>query len=164
MNADRTIKRLSRRRFAGAASEAVTRSLATRRRTPTASRGSRRTAGRVRLSSCLVALLILQGATYAQPPDPAAVGRDRPLTSSWLCENERSVLLNAHPRRPAEEAWLTYAGTRVAVARDRRAPDVTYGSSDNRVRWTERGNEAELAFESLLERPIQCRRHDPSPR
>ncbi len=156
--------RLTRRRCAGAAGEPASRPSTTRRRPPSASRWPRRTAGRVRLSSCLLALLILQGETHAQPPDPAAVGRDRPLTSSWLCENERSVLLNAHPRRPAEEAWLTYAGTRVAVARERKAPGVTYGSADNRVRWTERGSEAELAFEGLLERPVLCRRQDPSPR
>ena len=75
----------------------------------------------------LLALLLLGGAAAAQPPEPAAVGRDRPLTTSWMCENERSVLLNFHPRRSSEEAWLTYAGTRVAVERTRSASGVSFG-------------------------------------
>jgi hypothetical protein len=109
-------------------------------------------------------LVTTVGAGFAQAPDPAAIGRDRPLTSSWICENERSVLLNAHPRRTSEEAWLTYAGNRVAVARVRHAPEMTYASPDDMVRWVERGSEATLTFDALLERPIVCRRQDSSPR
>ena len=109
-------------------------------------------------------LLAMTAAPGAQTPEPASVGRDRPLTSSWLCENERSVLLNVHPRRPAEEAWLTYAGTRVAVKRVRPAPELTYQTADGGVKWTERGHEAMLAFAGLLERPLLCRRQEPVPR
>jgi hypothetical protein len=97
----------------------------------------------------------------AQPPEPAGVGRDVPLTSTWLCENERSVLLNAHPRRPAEEAWLTYAGTRVAVTRKGRAGGIEFASADGKVRWQEKGNEATLQFDGLLREPVICRRQDP---
>lgn len=97
----------------------------------------------------------------AQPPEPAAVGRDMPLTSTWLCENERSVLLNAHPRRPTEEAWLTYAGTRLVVTRKRGAAGIEFASGDGKVRWQERGNEATLRFDDLLREPVTCRRQDP---
>ena len=76
---------------------------------------------RPRRFPAVLALLACTAGAAAQPPEPAAVGRDRPLTTVWLCENERSVLLNFHPRRPSEEAWLTYAGTRVAVERTRSA-------------------------------------------
>lgn len=98
------------------------------------------------------------GTSRAQPPDPAAVGRERPLTSTWFCENERSVLLNAHPRRRSEEAWLTYAGTRVAVTRLPTVGEVSFASADDKVKWTERGSEAVLAFDGLLDRPVICRR------
>jgi len=108
----------------------------------------------------LLPLLLLStgGTAVAQPPEPAAVGRDRPLTTSWLCENERSVLLNFHPRRPSEEAWLTYGGTRVAVARQRSASGLSFGSQDGKVQWHEKGNEATLRFADLVAEPLRCRR------
>jgi hypothetical protein len=116
----------------------------------------RRTARRsVPLSALLIAFA---GAVVAQPPEPAAVGRDRPLTSTWMCENERSVLLNAHPRRRHEEAWLTYAGTRVAVERRPSTAGVTFASADGKVSWREKGDEATLRFEGLLDAPVICRR------
>ena len=112
-------------------------------------------AGRVLLP---LAVLACTGGAMAQPPEPAAVGRDRPLTTTWLCENERSVLLNFHPRRPAEEAWLTYAGTRVAVERTRSASGVSFASPDGKVKWHEKGDEATLQFADLLAEPLRCRR------
>ncbi len=112
-------------------------------------------AGRAAL---LLALLAFGAGSAAQPPEPAAVGRDRPLTTSWLCENERSVLLNFHPRRPSEEAWLTYAGTRVAVERRRSASGVSFASADGKVGWHEKGDEATLQFADLLPEPVHCRR------
>ncbi len=114
--------------------------------------------GRRRLSLHAAALLmIIAGASAAQPPEPAAVGRDRPLTSTWLCQNERSVLLNAHPRQRVEEAWLTYGGTRVAVERRRSAAGVSFASPDGKVRWHESGDEATLEFDGLLAAPLLCR-------
>ena len=107
----------------------------------------------------LAAILVAAaGVVYAQPPEPAAVGRDRPLTTTWLCENERSVLLNVHPRRPSEEAWLTYAGTRVAVERTRSASAVSFASADGKVAWHEKGDEATLQFADRLAEPLLCRR------
>ena len=105
-----------------------------------------------------VALQACTAGAVAQPPEPAAVGRDRPLTTTWLCENERSVLLNFHPRRPSEEAWLTYAGTRVAVERRRSASGVSLASPDGKVQWHEKGDEATLRFDDLLAEPLRCRR------
>jgi len=103
-------------------------------------------------------LLAAGSASLAQPPEPAAVGRERPLTSTWLCENERSVLLNAHPLRRYEEAWLTYAGTRVAVVRSRGASGASFASSDGKVHWSEKGDEATLQFADRLAEPLLCRR------
>jgi len=103
-------------------------------------------------------LVAAAGASLAQPPEPAAVGRDRPLTSTWLCENERSVLLNAHPSQRHEEAWLTYAGSRVAVERTRSASGVSFASRDGKVTWQEKGDEATLQFSGLLAEPLLCRR------
>ena len=109
---------------------------------------------------CAALLVAAAGAGLAQPPEPATVGRDRPLTSTWLCENERSVLLNAHPSRRHEEAWLTYAGTRVAVERTRSASGVSFASRDGKVTWHEKGDEATLRFAGLLAEPLTCRRQD----
>ncbi len=101
---------------------------------------------------------VLTGASaVAQAPDPAAVGRDRPLTSTWFCENERSVLVNAHPRRRAEEAWLTYGGTRVQVERVPTESGVAFDSHDGKVKWRESGEQATLEFEDLLKAPLLCR-------
>jgi len=120
--------------------------------------GWRRPAGR-HFSLPLAAILVAAaGGGFAQPPEPAAVGRDRPLTTTWLCENERSVLLNFHPRRPSEEAWLTYAGTRVAVERTRSASGVSFASADGKVKWHETGDEATLQFADRLPEPLPCRR------
>lgn len=119
----------------------------------------RQFAAALRATTCS-ALLLAMGGAHAQPPEPASVGRDRPLTSTWLCENERSVLLNSHPRRRVEEAWLTYAGTRVAVERVLSAAGISFGSADGKVKWQEQGDEATLEFAGLLEQPLLCRRQD----
>lgn len=111
-----------------------------------------------------LAFALLVAASAAQPPEPAAVGDDRPLTSSWLCENERSVLLNAHPRRRNEEAWLTYAGNRVAVARVRGTSAVAFESRDRKVKWLETGGQATLEFAGLLKAPLTCLRQQTAKR
>lgn len=111
-------------------------------------------------AAAVAALLLTGGLAAAQPPPPAKAGRDRPLTSTWSCENERSVLLNAHPRPRVEEAWLTYAGTRIAVERQRSASGVAFASADGKVRWHEKGDEAILQFDGVLAEPLFCRRQD----
>ena len=115
-------------------------------------------------SSFAFLLALATAGGMAQPPEPAAVGRDRPLTSTWLCEDERSVLINAHPRRRKEEAWLTYAGTRVAVERKAVASGVKFASRNGKVRWHEIGDEATLEFTELRAEPMKCRRQERSPR
>jgi hypothetical protein len=112
-------------------------------------------AGRVLLP---LVLLAFGAGTAAQPPEPAAVGRVRPLTTTWLRENERSVLLNFPPRRPSEDAWLTYAGTRVAVQRARSASGASFASKDGKVTWHEKCDEATLQFADVLAEPLRCRR------
>jgi membrane-bound inhibitor of C-type lysozyme len=138
---------------------------ATTRRRPRRGRSSpaplsQRRAARFLRALCAPVLLAAGNAGLAQPPEPATVGRDRPLTSTWLCENERSVLLNAHPRRQHEEAWLTYGGTRVAVVRTRSASGIAFASGDGKVQWHEKGDEATLQFAGLLDPPVLCRRQD----
>lgn len=63
-----------------------------------------------------------------------------------------------------EEAWLTYAGNRIAVERTRSASGVSFRSRDGKVQWHERGDEATLEFSEVLTTPLTCRRQDRSPR
>lgn len=123
-----------------------------------------RPAGALPAAVVCAALLAAEGTCLAQPPEPAAVGRDRPLTSSWLCENERSVLINTHPARPSKQSWLTYAGTRVAVERVRGTSDVVLASGDGRVAWQEQGDTATLQFAELLSGTLVCRRQVSRPK
>lgn len=88
----------------------------------------------------------------------ARVGKQQPITSEWLCANGRVVLINFHPRRPQEEAWLIYLGNRVAVTRRPVASGVAYASADGKVRWHEKGTAGELEFAGLLDAPLACDR------
>jgi hypothetical protein len=96
----------------------------------------------------------------ASPPLAAdgRVGKERPITREWTCENERVVLINFHPRRPHEDAWLTYLGNRVAVTRQPAASGIAYASADGKVRWREKGTEGRLEFAGLLDAPLACSR------
>jgi membrane-bound inhibitor of C-type lysozyme len=80
----------------------------------------------------------------------------RPITREWTCDNGRVVLVNYHPRRILEPAWLTYLGNRVEVARKRVASGVAATSADGKVNWHEKGNEATLEFAGLLDAPLHC--------
>jgi hypothetical protein len=86
------------------------------------------------------------------------VGKERPITREWTCANGRIVLINFHPRRPKEEAWLTYLGNRVAVTRQPVASGIAYASADGKVRWHEKGNDGNLEFAGLLDAPLACSR------
>lgn len=96
----------------------------------------------------------------ALPLNAAATraGKERPITSEWTCENGRIVLINFHPRRPTEEAWLTYLGNRIEVTRQPVASGIAYASADGRVRWHEKAGQARLQFAGLLEQPLACNR------
>lgn len=83
----------------------------------------------------------------------------RTFTSEWACENGRTVLINAHPRRPREVAHVTYLGNRVSVKPKGSARDGSHYSEDGRVVWQWRGkDEALLSFDGLLSEPVVCKR------
>jgi len=66
------------------------------------------------------------------------------------------VLLNAHPRRQHEEAWLTYGGTRVAVARTRSALGVSFASGDGKVQWHEMATRRRCSSPACSTRPCSA--------
>ncbi|MCX8005112.1 MAG: MliC family protein [Burkholderiaceae bacterium] len=103
----------------------------------------------------LAGLLALSAAAAAAD---TRLGKDRPITREWRCDNGRVVLINYHPRRPQEDAWLTYLGNRVPVTRQAAGAGIAYVSADGRVRWFEKGDEGTLEFGGLLDAPLPCQR------
>ena len=102
---------------------------------------------------CFVALtLAAVPAAYASNTSPT-----RSFTTDWLCENGRVLRVNAHPRRPPQEAQLTYGGSRVALQVVPTASGVRYASKDGKVIWHSQGQEGQLTFEPLLSEPITCK-------
>ncbi|MCS6944822.1 MAG: MliC family protein [Sutterellaceae bacterium] len=106
----------------------------------------------VRLLASLLSLFAAAAAADTR------VGKHRALTHEWHCDNGRVVLINFHPRRPQEDAWLTYLGNRVPVTRQAAGAGIAYVSADGRVRWFERGEEGSLQFGGLLDAPLPCQR------
>lgn len=104
------------------------------------------------------AAVALLGALAAAAPVAAQTkpGQPRPITREWTCANGRIVLVNYHPRRIREPAWLTYLGNRIEVTRKRVETGIAAMSTDGKVNWHERGNAAQLEFEGLLDQPLQC--------
>jgi hypothetical protein len=82
--------------------------------------------------------------------------QQKPITREWTCDNGRIVLVNYHPRRIREPAWLTYLGNRVEVTRKRVDSGLAATSADGKVNWHEKGNSAELEFAGLLDQPLHC--------
>jgi hypothetical protein len=80
----------------------------------------------------------------------------KPITREWTCENGRTVLVNYHPRRILEPAWLTYLGNRIEVTRKRVDSGIAAVSADGKVNWHEKGTSAQLEFLGLLDQPLQC--------
>ena len=57
------------------------------------------------------AAIVLAALATAAPVDALlAQAKSRPITREWQCDNGRIVLVNYHPRRIREPAWLTYLG------------------------------------------------------
>ena len=107
---------------------------------------------RVRAALTLACLLLAATAADAQTPPP----QPKPITREWICDNGRIVLVNYHPRRIREPAWLTYLGNRIEVARARVDAGISATSADGKVNWHEKGNSAELEFAGLLDAPLHC--------
>jgi membrane-bound inhibitor of C-type lysozyme len=108
---------------------------------------------KLQVGSVLLVAALLASTALAQ-----TVRKDRPITSTWECDNGRTVLFNAHPRRPREEAWVTYLGNRVEVHLTRSAGGARFASKDGKVTWQTSGAEATLEFAGLLDQPLSCRR------
>ena len=100
-------------------------------------------------ATVLVAALLSAAPVLAQ-------NKPKPITREWHCDNGRTVLVNYHPRRIREPAWLTYLGNRIEVARTRVDTGIAAASADGKVNWYEKGNSAELEFVGLLDQPLHC--------
>jgi hypothetical protein len=79
-----------------------------------------------------------------------------PITREWQCENGRIVLVNYHPRRIREPAWLTYLGNRVEIARVRVDKSIVATSADGKTHWRESADRATLEYAGLLDAPLAC--------
>lgn len=82
--------------------------------------------------------------------------KPRPITRVWQCENGRAVLVNYHPRRIREPAWLTYLGNRVEITRVRVDRSIVATSADGKIHWTESADRAALEYAGLLDAPLAC--------
>ena len=105
-----------------------------------------------RIAAALILTLVPAALPHAETKQP----QPKPITREWNCTNGRTVLVNYHPRRIGEPAWLTYLGNRIEVARKRVPSGIAATSSDGKVNWHEQGNTAQLEFEGLLDQPLQC--------
>lgn len=105
---------------------------------------------RVALAALACAALAAAQTSFAQS-NPA---KPRPITREWRCENGRVVLVNYHPRRIREPAWLTYLGNRVEIARVRVDKSIVATSADGRIHWRESGAAATLEYAGLLDAPL----------
>jgi hypothetical protein len=115
---------------------------------------------RARLLIPLCALFAtLAPSAWAQGSNTATT---RSFTSEWTCSNGRTVLVNAHPRRPREVSHVTYLGNRIALKPTGPAKDGRHVSADGKVVWQYQGNEGQLSFEGLLQEPVTCTRNTTS--
>jgi hypothetical protein len=105
-------------------------------------------------SAAVLALLGLAAGTAAA----SNTATSRSFTSEWQCEKGRTLLINAHPVRPREEAWLTYAGKRVEVLLQAMAKDAPqrFASKDGKVVWARLNDTSMLQFAGLTEQPLAC--------
>ena len=106
--------------------------------------------------SLLVALLLAAALTPGFVRAQTKPAQPKPITREWNCTNGRTVLVNYHPKRIGEPAWLTYLGNRIEVSRKRVASGIAAESADGKVNWHEKGNEAVLEFAGLLDEPLHC--------
>jgi hypothetical protein len=104
----------------------------------------------------LVAAAIVAAAVPFTLPAQTRLPQPKPITRTWNCTNGRIVLVNYHPRRLLEPAWLTYLGNRIEVTRKRVDSGIAATSADGKVNWHEKGNLAELEFAGLLDQPLHC--------
>jgi len=105
-----------------------------------------------------VVLTAAQGAS-AQNTRPT-----RAFTTEFTCDNGRTLLINAHPRRPREVTHLTYVGNRVEMRLEGTVAEGRYVGRDGKVEWvwsTIRRTEGRLRFDGLPDTPVTCVRTEP---
>ncbi|GIL04428.1 hypothetical protein FBR04_05245 [Betaproteobacteria bacterium PRO7] len=107
---------------------------------------------RLALAALVCAALAAAQTSFAQ----SRPAKPRPITREWQCENGRVVLVNYHPRRIREPAWLTYLGNRVEIARVRVGRDIVAASADGKIHWNESADRATLEYAGLLDAPLAC--------
>jgi len=117
---------------------------------------SRTPAAWVAAAALATALAPCLASAQTRPTQP------KPITREWNCTNGRTVLVNYHPKKIAEPAWLTYLGNRIEVTRKRVASGIAAESADGKVNWHEKGNSAELEFAGLLDQPLHCESKAPN--
>ena len=110
-----------------------------------------------RTLTSVLAIALATGAASA-PAQSSNTATTRAFTTEWTCDNGRTVLINAHPRRPREVAHVTYLGNRVSVKPKGPASEGRHVSEDGKVVWQWKGNEGQLSYEGLLPEPITCTR------
>jgi hypothetical protein len=113
-------------------------------------------------AAALVPQLALLALTALATPGAAASNTTttRSFTSDWLCDNGRSLLVNAHPAPLDEDAWLTYAGKRVEVSLQAGASKdgaQRFASKDGKVAWACLKESCMLQFAVEPSQPVTCK-------
>lgn len=118
------------------------------------------------MKTLAVTLVLLSASVMPPVLAQSNTAPTRSFTTEWTCDNGRKLLINAHPRRPREEAHISYTGNRIEVRLQGPVAGGRYASADGKVIWqidpTDR-NRGELSYTGLLPQPVSCTRNDPVP-
>jgi hypothetical protein len=108
----------------------------------------------------LVLLLVASSGANAQNTKPT-----RAFTTEFACDNGRTLLVNAHPRRPREVTHITYIGNRVEMKLQGPLAEGRYVGRNGEVEWLwspSKRQEGRLRFEGMPDTPVTCIRIEPS--
>jgi hypothetical protein len=115
------------------------------------------------LAPALLALLVVvPNSANAQNTRPT-----RAFTSEFVCDNGRTLLVNAHPRRPREVTHITYLGNRVEMKLEGPVADGRYVGRNGQVEWLwspSNRQEGRLRFDDMTGTPVTCVRKEPEPK
>jgi hypothetical protein len=113
------------------------------------------------VAALLAALLAGVGTAAAQNTRPT-----RAFTSEFACDNGRTLLVNAHPRRPREVTHITYLGNRVEMKLQGPLAEGRYVGRGGQVEWLwspSNRQEGRLRFDGMPDTPVTCIRKEPEP-
>jgi hypothetical protein len=111
------------------------------------------------LAALFAALLALAAGAAAQNTRPT-----RAFTTEFACDNGRTLLVNAHPRRPREVTHITYLGNRVEMKLLGPLAEGRYVGRDGQVEWLwspSNRQEGRLRFDGMPDTPVTCIRKQP---